>query len=417
MAAIGSGGRTHDGHSSRAGPAGRPGGPDVSMSSRRKLVLLGATGSIGQSALRVIERHPDRLELVGIAARNRFEALADIARRFAVRHVGLFEPAAGGLDGARDRLPAGSTFYSGIEGVTELAATTGADIVLVASAGTAALRPTLAAIAAGKTIAIANKEILVLAGSVVTQAAQHAGVRLVPVDSEHNAVFQCLDGGMRRNLRRIVLTASGGAFRDTPRERLAHVTPDEALAHPNWSMGPKITIDSATMANKGLEIIEARWLFDARPEQIDVVLHPQSIVHSLVEFVDGSILAQLTPPSMTFAIQHALLYPDRTDGVLPTLDFTTALRLDFQPLESGRYPCLALARAALAGGGAGPAVFNAANEIAVAAFLDRKIGFLDIPTIIDKTMQAVRADGSANLDEILLVDAEARRLAAGFLPR
>lgn len=384
---------------------------------RRKVVLLGATGSIGRNTLRVIARHADRLELVGVAARSRLDELAEIAHRFKVRHVGLFEPPASGANGVHGRLPAGARYYAGIDGVSELAATTGADVVLVASAGTAALRPTLAAIAAGKAIALANKEILVLAGEFVTAAARKARTRLVPVDSEHNAIFQCLAGGARSELRRIVLTASGGAFRDTAPERLARVTPDEALAHPNWSMGPKVTIDSATMANKGLEIIEARWLFDATPDQIDVVLHPQSIVHSLVEFVDGSILAQLSPPSMTFAIQHALLFPERAESVLPTLDFAQALRLDFQPLDPARYPCLALARAALAAGGAVPAVFNAANEIAVAAFLQRKIGFLDIPTIIRNCMDAVRPRAPGNLEDILAVDAEARRVATELLAR
>lgn len=384
---------------------------------RRKVVLLGATGSIGESTLRVIERHADRLELVGIAARTRFAELAAIAQRFQVRHVGLFDPGIVTGADARAQLPAGAIFYAGIEGISELAALAGADIVLVASAGTAALQPTLAAIAAGKTIAIANKEILVLAGAVVTAAAQRAGVRLVPVDSEHNAIFQCLEGSARPDLRRLVLTASGGAFRDRPLDQLATVTPAEALDHPNWSMGPKVTIDSATMANKGLEIIEARWLFDARPDQIDVVLHPQSVVHSLVEFVDGSILAQLSPPSMTFAIQHALLYPARAAGVVPSLDFTRALQLDFQPLEPERYPCLALARAALTTGGTAPAVFNAANEIAVEAFLAGQVGFLDIPTIIRKTLDVLPGRTTGDLTEILVVDAEARRLATSFLSR
>jgi 1-deoxy-D-xylulose-5-phosphate reductoisomerase len=385
---------------------------------RRKVVLLGATGSIGQSTLRVIERHADRLELVGIAARTRFEELAEIARRFDVLHVGLFDSTAAQGSAVHTHLPARARFYPGIEGVTELAAATGADVVLVACAGTAALRPTLAAIAAGKTIALANKEILVLAGAFFTAAAQRAGARLVPVDSEHNAVFQCLEGnGNRRDLRRIVLTASGGAFRDTPLAQLAHVTPDEALAHPNWSMGPKITIDSATMANKGLEIIEARWLFDVQPAQIDVVLHPQSIVHSLVEFVDGSMLAQLSPPSMTFAIQHALLYPERADGVVPALDLAQAVRLDFQPLEVLRYPCLELARSALVAGGTAPAIFNAANEVAVEAFLVGRIGFLEIPAIIRKTLEVAPVRETANLDEILAVDAEARRLATDLLSR
>lgn len=378
---------------------------------RRKVVLLGATGSIGTNALRVIEHHADKLELVGVAARCRLDALTEIARRFGVRHVGLFEekntPRA-------DALPAGAKFYSGVDGVSALVAASDADVVLVASAGTAALRPTLAAINAGKTIALASKEILVVAGQFVTAAARQRGVSLIPVDSEHSAIFQCLASASPRHVRRLVLTASGGAFRDTPLAELKHATPDAALLHPNWSMGPKITIDSATMANKGLEVIEARWLFDVRPEQIEVTIHPQSIVHSMVEFVDGSILAQLSPPSMTFAIQHALLFPERVAGVTPTLDFRNALRLDFQPLEAARYPCLTLAREALAAGGTGPAVFNAANEIAVAAFLERRIGFLDIPTIIRKTMDHVFTREPSSLDEVLAVEAEARATAARF---
>jgi 1-deoxy-D-xylulose-5-phosphate reductoisomerase len=382
------------------------------MSPRKKVVLIGATGSIGTNALRVIERHADRLELVGIAARTRFEALAAIAHRFGTRHVGLFElPATLDPAGARAQLPAGARFYAGVEAMGELAAATGADVVLVASAGTAVLKPTLAAIAAGKTIALATKEILVLAGPFVTEAARRHGVRLIPVDSEHNAIFQCLAGNDTRQLKRLVLTASGGAFRDLPRAELARGTPEQALAHPNWSMGAKITVDSATMANKGLEIIEARWLFDAPPGQIDVVLHPQSVVHSMVEFVDGSILAQLSPPSMTFAIQHALLFPERAEGVLPSLDFSQALRLDFLPLDLDRYPCLQLAREALAAGGTAPAVFNAANEVAVTAFLAHRIGFLEIPAIIRKSMEALPARERVSLEEVLATELEARTVA------
>ena len=391
---------------------------DDAVRARRRIVLIGATGSIGTSTLRVIEHHRDRLELVGIVARTRFAELAEIARRFDVRHVGLFEPGPEITSAAvRAQLPAGATYYPGIDGVADLAARTGADIVLVASSGTAALRPTLAAIRAGKTIALANKEILVLAGQLITDAARAHGVRLIPVDSEHSAVFQCLEGAAPRHLRRLVLTASGGAFRDRPLAELADVTPEAALAHPNWSMGPKVTIDSATMANKGLEVIEARWLFDVRPDQIDVVIHPQSIVHSMVEFVDGSILAQLSPPSMTFAIQHALLHPERADGVVPTLDFNQAMRLDFRPCDTQRYPCLELAREALRAGGTATAVYNAANEVAVAAFLERRLPFLEIPAIVRTSLGTIPVREASNLEEILAVEQEARATADRLIPR
>ncbi len=382
------------------------------MAARRRVVLLGATGSIGTNTLRVIERHADRLELVGIVAQSRHEALVEIARRFGVKRLGLYEPPPG-ANGVH--LPAGARLHRGVDGVCELVATTEADVVLVASAGTAALRPTLAAIEAGRTIALANKEILVLAGRFITEAAARRRVRLIPVDSEHNAIFQCLEAGARTGVRRLLLTASGGAFRETPLDRLAGVTPEEALAHPNWSMGPKITVDSATMANKGLEIIEARWLFDVPASAIDVVIHPQSIIHSMVEYVDGSILAQLSPPSMTFAIQHALLHPERAEGVTPTLDFARALRLDLQPPEAARYPCLALARAALATGASAPAIFNAANEVAVAAFLAKRIGFLEIPKVIDKTLRGLAAREPGSIEEVLSIDAEARAFAADTL--
>ncbi len=384
------------------------------MRDRKKVILLGATGSIGTNALRVIAHHPDRLELVGIVAHSRFEPLAAIAREFSVPHVGLYEPGAMPDPG---RLPAGARFYRGVEAITEMVSTVEAGIVLVASAGTAALRPTLAAIRHGRTIALANKEILVMAGRFVTEAARSHGARLIPVDSEHNAIFQCLDAGARSGIRRLVLTASGGAFRDTPAGELRAVTPEQALAHPNWAMGPKITIDSATMANKGLEVIEARWLFDVAPAQIDVVIHPQSVVHSMVEYVDGSILAQLSPPSMTFAIQHALLHPDRVDGVTRTLDFTQALTLDFQPLEPGRYPCLELARESLRAGGTAPAIFNAANEVAVEAFLGGGIGFLEIPEIIRKSMNGVTSREPGSLEEVLAVERETRRFAAQVVAR
>jgi 1-deoxy-D-xylulose-5-phosphate reductoisomerase len=382
---------------------------------KRRVVLLGATGSIGESTLRVIAAHRDRLELVGIAAHGRHGRLAEIARQFGVRHVGLYAPAA--LAAARGDLsfPAGTRFYGGADGLGELASLPEADIVLIAVVGTAGLQPALAAIAARKTIALASKEILVLAGKFVMAAARASGSRLLPVDSEHNAVFQCLEGHRTADVRRLVLTASGGAFRDWPLDRLSAVTPADALKHPNWAMGPKITVDSATLANKGLELIEAQWLFGLRPEQCQAVLHAQSIVHCLVEFTDGSMLAQLCPPSMTFPIQHALLHPDRAPGGPdPALPLDRIFALDFRPADETRYPCLGLARGAMAAGGTAPAVFNAANEVAVAAFLQNRVPFLAIPRIIAHTLATVPLFDPATLDQVLAVDAEARRTAQLF---
>lgn len=382
---------------------------------KKRVVLLGATGSIGESTLRVIAAHRDRLELVGIAAHGRHQRLAEIAREFGVRHVGLYDPAALAAARTGAAFPAGTLFHEGPAGLSELATLPEADIVLVAVVGTTALEPTLAAIAAKKTIALASKEILVLAGKFVMAAAQASGSRLLPVDSEHNAVFQCLEGHRLADVRRIWLTASGGAFRDLPLAQLAHVTPEAALKHPNWAMGPKVTVDAATMANKGLELIEARWLFGLRPEQCGAVQHSQSKVHALVEFCDGSVIAQLGPPSMTFPIQHALLHPDRaptaTDSALP---IDQAFTLDFRPVDETRYPCLRLAREAMAAGGTAPAVFNASNEVAVAAFLGKRVPFLAIPRIIEHTLAAVKLIEPTTLDQVLAVDAEARRIATQF---
>jgi len=382
---------------------------------KRRVVLLGATGSIGESTLRVIAAHRDRLELVGIAAHGRHQRLAEIAREFGVRHVGLYDHAALAAARTNSSFPAGTRFHDGAAGLTELATLAEADTVLVAVVGTTALEPTLAAIAAKKTIALASKEILVLAGKFVMAAAQASGSRLLPVDSEHNAVFQCLEGHRLSDVRRIWLTASGGAFRDLPLAQLADVTPEAALKHPNWAMGPKVTVDAATMANKGLELIEARWLFGLRPEQCGAVQHSQSKVHALVEFCDGSVIAQLGPPSMTFPIQHALLHPDRapvaTDSALP-LD--QAFSLDFRPVDETRYPCLRLAREAMAAGGTATAVFNASNEVAVAAFLGKRVPFLAIPRIIEHTLAAVKLIEPTTLEQVLAVDAEARRIATQF---
>jgi 1-deoxy-D-xylulose-5-phosphate reductoisomerase len=384
---------------------------------RKRVVLLGATGSIGENTLRVVAAHSDRLELVAIAARGNWEKLAAIARRFDVRHVGLFDPAA--CTAARANaaaFPPGTRLVAGLDGLVELAQLPAADTVLVAVVGTDGLAPALAALAAGKDLALASKEILVLAGKFVMEAARRHGTRLLPVDSEHNAVYQCVEGHPSSGIRRIVLTASGGAFRDWPAERLAHVTPADALRHPNWAMGPKITVDSATLANKGLELIEARWLFDLRADQCTAVIHPQSIVHCLVEFADGAMLAQLCPPSMTFPIQHALLHPQRAPGVDAPLDFTRLLNLEFRPVDSARFPLFRLAQHCLAAGGIAPAVFNAANEIAVDAFLAGRIPFLALAPVVEQTLAAIGNFEPNDLPAVLAADAEARRLARSLLP-
>ncbi len=390
--------------------------PNPSASrARKRVVLLGATGSIGESALRVIGLHKDRLELVGVASRTDWRGLAKIAKRFPVRDVAVHEEKA--CDEARKSgaFAAGTRFHSGDAGLAELAALPAADVVLVAVVGNAGLAPSLAAIAAGKDLAIASKEILVLAGKFVMEEVRRHKTRLLPVDSEHNAVFQCIEGHPSAGVRRIVLTASGGAFRDWPEAKLAHATPKDALKHPNWAMGPKVTVDSATLANKGLELIEAQWLFGLRPEQCTAVMHPQSIVHCLVEFNDGAMLAQLSPSSMTFPIQHALLYPERAGGVEPPIDFTRLLSLDFRPIDEDRYPMMRYARQVMAAGGVAPAVFNAANEVAVEAFLSGKIPFLAIPQIVGHTLERMDNFEPKDLVAVLGADAEARRVAVAGL--
>lgn len=385
---------------------------NVSPAPRKRVVLLGATGSIGESTLRVIAAHPDKLELVAVAARGNWEKLAAIARAHHVRHVGLFDDQAYAAARAQPAaFPSGTRLVGGLAGLVELACLPAADIVLVAVVGTTGLEPALAALNAGKDLALASKEILVLAGQHVLAAAKKSGAKLLPVDSEHSAVFQCLEGHPLSAVRRVTLTASGGAFRDWPVERLATVTPADAVKHPNWSMGPKITVDSATLANKGLELIEAQCLFGLRPEQCTAVMHPQSIVHAIVEFTDGAMLAQLCPPSMTFPIQHALLHPARAPGVEATLDFQKLLTLDFRPLDEGRFPMLRLAREAMTAGGGAPAVYNAANEVAVASFLDHQIPFLAIPRVVEHTLGQLTHAAPADLPAILALDLEARRLA------
>jgi 1-deoxy-D-xylulose-5-phosphate reductoisomerase len=384
------------------------------LSRRKRIVLLGATGSIGSSTLRVLRAHADRLQLVGVAAHSNHQELASICREFDVRHAVLSDEKAYREAKKDSAFSADTELNSGSEALQALASLPEADTVLVAVVGTAGLLPTLAAIEAGKDIALANKELLVLGGAHVIEAARRKGVRLLPTDSEHNAIFQCLQGHPAEHLDKLILTASGGQFRDTPVGELSKVTPEMATQHPNWSMGAKITVDSATMANKGLELIEAHWLFGLEPERLEVVIHPQSVVHSFVQFIDGSLLAQLSPPSMTFAIQHCLLYPDRAPGVEPTTDFRKTFQLDFAAPDFNRYPCLQLAYDALRAGGTAPAAFNAANEVAVARFLAEKIAYLDIPRIIEHCLNKVTAHPQPSLDQLLQTDAETRALAQTF---
>ncbi|QYY36932.1 1-deoxy-D-xylulose-5-phosphate reductoisomerase [Ruficoccus sp. ZRK36] len=382
------------------------------MSSPKKIVLLGATGSIGENTLRVVAKHPDKLELLAIAGRRRWRDLARIAKEFNVPHVAIYDEAACTEAKASGEFPAETKLYCGLEGLIAVSVLEEAELVVPAVVGTLSLKPTLAALEKGKDIALASKEILVLAGKFVMETAKKSGSRMLPLDSEHNAIFQCLQGERKVDVDRLILTASGGPFRDFTREQMTTVTKEMALKHPNWDMGPKITIDSSTMANKGLELIEARWLFDLPADRIDVTIHPQSIVHSMVQYVDGSILAQLCPPVMTFAIQHTLLYPERAVGVDATLDFSQLMSLEFRPPDEVQFPCLRLAREAALAGGIATGAFNASNEVAVEAFVADRIGYLDIPRVIEQTLSAISNHDPDNLDDLLAADAEARRIAA-----
>ena len=376
------------------------------MSEPKKLVLLGATGSIGESTLRVIRKHPDKLKLIGVSAYQNAEKLASIAHEFDVGMVHLAQ-----TPDVRPELPSVSTFLTGENSLLELASWDEADIVLIAVVGAAGLAPTLAALEAGKDVVLANKESLVVGGQLVVETARRTGARILPADSEHNAVFQCLAGQPDKVLDSLALTASGGPFRDWPISQLNEVTKEEALQHPNWVMGPKITVDSATMANKGLELIEAKWLFGLPPEKMHVLIHPPSIVHAIVRFNDGCSLAQLSPPCMTFALQNALLFPERHDGVQEGLDLTMGMELSFSPPDMERYPCLKLAIDALIQGGSAPLVFNAANEMAVDAFLANRIGFAQISSIIDHTLTLFEHRTFQSLNDLLTLDNEARILA------
>jgi len=372
----------------------------------KNVVVLGSTGSIGTSTLKVAEDLPDWIRLVGLAAGNNAALLLEQAQRFQPEAVGIQD--AGKAAELQRALGAKTPVYFGNEGLLRLATLPAADIVLIAIVGTGGLQPALAAIRAGKDIAIASKEILVMAGEIVMQEARRHGVRVLAVDSEHSAIFQCLENRSPRSVRRLWLTASGGPFRQTPKAEFAHITLERALQHPSWVMGRKITIDSATLFNKGLEMIEARWLFDIEMTRVHVVIHPQSIVHSMVEFVDGSILAQLSTPDMCLPIQYALTYPERAPSARVQTNFAKLGTLTFEEPDEDRFPALTLARQAGELGGTLPAVLNAANEVAVDAFVHRKIGFADVVPTVARTMKRHHVIEHPALEQILAADAWAR---------
>jgi 1-deoxy-D-xylulose-5-phosphate reductoisomerase len=384
-------------------------------SRKRRVVLLGSTGSIGCSTLKVARELPDEIEIIALAAGSSVGELAAQARETGVRHVAIYDATKEAE--LRALLPPGVKIHLGAEGLLELATLAEADIVLIAIVGTAGLFPALAAIEAGKNLAVASKEILVMAGEIITAAANKRGVGILPVDSEHNAIFQCLDGhrGGETEVSRLILTASGGPFRKLPAERIPHVTLAEALKHPTWAMGPKITIDSATLFNKGLEMIEARWLFGIGMERIDVVVHPQSIIHSMVEFTDGSVLAQLSRTDMCFPIQYALTWPRRIKGGLRPLDFPALAMLEFEAPRRADFPALDLARRAGLAGGTLPAVYNAANEVAVDAFRAGKIPFPGIWECVAAVMDRHRVKPSDTLESVVAADQEAREAGAGYI--
>jgi 1-deoxy-D-xylulose-5-phosphate reductoisomerase len=376
---------------------------------RKRVVILGATGSIGESALKVARDIPERMEIVGLAARSNAHKLAAAANEVRPASICLVDETQ--VDVLQKALDYEPRIFSGEAGLLDIACLPNADMVLVAIVGTGGLRPALAAIEAGKHLAVASKEILVMAGETVMGQARATGVHVLPVDSEHNAIFQCLEGRQDADVRRIILTASGGPFRETPRSDFDSITPEAALKHPTWSMGPKITIDSATLFNKGLEMIEAHWLFGVEMKRVEVVIHPQSIVHSMVEFIDGSTLAQLSYSNMCFPIQYAVTWPDRVPNTLPPLDFSNLAKLEFYTPRYDDFPALNLARRAGETGGTLPAVLNASNEIAVAAFLDGKVRFPEIWRIVEQVMNRHTPVAHPDLDAILGADQWAREQA------
>ena len=379
---------------------------------RKRVVVLGATGSIGDSALKVARDIPEWMEIVGLAANSNAEKLAAAANEVRPESICLVDKTK--IDILRKALDYEPRILVGEEGLREIACLTNADMVLVAIVGTGGLRPALAAIEAGKDLAVASKEILVMAGEIVMREARENHVHVLPVDSEHNAIFQCLDG-RPSEVRRVILTASGGPFRETPASEFVDLTPEEALKHPTWNMGPKITIDSATLFNKGLEMIEAHWLFGIEMKRVEVVIHPQSIVHSMVEFADGSTIAQLSYSDMCFPIQYAVTWPDRVPNTLPPLDFSKLSKLEFFPPRYNEFPALKLARRAGETGGTLPAVMNASNEVAVGAFLDRQLRFPQIWQVVEQVMDRHTPVAHPDLNAILQADQWARAEAAKTL--
>jgi 1-deoxy-D-xylulose-5-phosphate reductoisomerase len=385
----------------------------------KRIALLGATGSIGASTLDVVARHPDRYAVESLSAHTQVDALLELCQRFRPRHAVIADASRYGelRDGLAARgLP--TQPHAGDAALEAIAADPGSDIVVAAIVGAAGVSSTLAAAAAGKRLLLANKESVVLAGAVLTRLAREHGATLLPVDSEHNAIFQCLPtNGCHDGVRRLLLTASGGPFRGRTRESLRDVTPDQACAHPNWVMGRKISVDSATLMNKGLEVIEAHHLFGIEPDRIEVVVHPQSVIHSLVDYVDGSVLAQLGNPDMRTAIAHALAWPERIDSGVAPLDLAQLGRFDFEAPDLEAFPALGLAYAALRAGGTAPAILNAANEVAVAAFLAGNLGFLGIAELIERTLSALPAEPADDLAVLLASDQRARRMAEHHLDR
>src|SRR5256885_5683462 len=382
---------------------------------RKRVVILGATGSIGESALKVARDIPERMEIVGLAANSNAEKLAAAANETRAQSVCLVDETK--IDALQRALTYKPRIFAGQKGLREIARLMGAEMVLVAIVGTGGLRPALAAIEAGKDLAVASKEILVMAGEIVMREARDNNVHVLPVDSEHNAIFQCLEGKSSLDVRRIILTASGGPFRETPGEDFDSIIPEQALKHPTWNMGPKITIDSATLFNKGLEMIEAHWLFGVEMKRVEVVIHPQSIVHSMVEFADGSTLAQLSYSDMCFPIQYAVTWPDRVENTLPPLDFSKVSKLEFAIPRYEDFPSLNLARRAGETAGTLPAVMNAANEIGVAAFLNRQIRFPQIWETVAKVMDRHQTVAHPDLDAILAADQWARAEATAAIGR
>ena len=376
----------------------------------KKVVLLGSTGSIGTSTIKVAEDLPDRIQLIGLAAGNNVDLLLEQSKKHKPIAVSITDSKK--VRGIQDALGKNVTVHSGNEGLMKLATMPEADIVLIAIVGTAGLQPALAAIRAGKDIAVASKEILVMAGEIVMSEARKYGVRVLAVDSEHSAIFQCLDGKPAKSVRALWLTASGGPFRKMPQQEFAGITVEGALKHPSWVMGKKITIDSATLFNKGLEMIEARWLFDIEMARVQVVVHPQSVVHSMVEYVDGSIIAQLSTPDMCLPIQYALTYPERAASDRVQTNLAKLGTLTFEEPDAERFPSLTLARKAGELGGTLPAVLNAANEVAVNAFVEGRIKFPGITEIVGMTMGAHKVVSQPNLDQILGADTWARLDAA-----